>query len=42
MTELIPINAYPILFWFDREWMSDQKKRIEMQRELNTNMIYKN
>jgi len=39
---LIPINAYPVLFWYDREFMSDRKKRAEMQRELDENIIYKN
>jgi len=42
MKTLIPINAYPVLFWFNREFMSNQKKREEMQKELDTNLIYKN
>jgi len=42
MKTLIPINAYPVLFWYDLEFMTKKKKIEQMKIELNTNLIYLN
>lgn len=42
MKKLTPIHAYPVLFWFSRDFMNDWRKQAEMQRELNENVIYRN
>lgn len=42
MKPLTPIHAYPVLFWFSRDFMNERKIQAEMQGELNENVIYKN
>ena len=40
---LIPISAYPVLFWYCKKYFFwNQNKKIQMQKELNSNIIYKN
>ena len=41
VTEM-PIYAYPVLFWYTLPLLRIDKKRREMQYELENNVIYKN
>jgi len=40
--QMTPIQDYPVLFWYCRMWLCLEKRREQMQRELDENVIYKN